>query len=146
MPLYMDRHDLSGASPADLAVAHQCDLELQAAYGVRFLTYWHHAESSVGFCLMDAPDAQTAQAVHAAAHGNIASQVIEVEWRSVEAFLGPVHEPPAGAPWEDIPRRAIVCARMARAWSRTASISGNALTAVVRPLAIRYVALRTAAW
>lgn len=40
MPIYLDRHDLSGLSPSDVAEAHRKDLELQDGYGVRFLTYW----------------------------------------------------------------------------------------------------------
>ena len=40
MALYMDRHDLPGATAADIATAHLRDLEVQERFGVRFVTYW----------------------------------------------------------------------------------------------------------
>ena len=112
MPLFMDRHNLTGATPAQMAEAHTCDLALQDDYRVRFITYWHHEGSATGFCLVEAPSAEVAQQVHHAAHGNVAAQVIEVDWQSVEAFLGPVHEPADGDPWEDFPSRTILCVRI----------------------------------
>ena len=40
MPIFLDRHDLTGLTAADIAEAHRKDLEVQERYGVRFLTYW----------------------------------------------------------------------------------------------------------
>ena len=40
MPIFLDRHDLSGLTASDIAEAHRKDLEVQDQYGVRFLTYW----------------------------------------------------------------------------------------------------------
>ncbi len=40
MPIFLDRHDLTGLTAADVAEAHRKDLEIQKQYGVRFLTYW----------------------------------------------------------------------------------------------------------
>ncbi|RLD36959.1 MAG: DUF4242 domain-containing protein, partial [Bacteroidetes bacterium] len=40
MPIYMDRHDLSGATAKDVAQAHQNDLRIQEQYGCKGLTYW----------------------------------------------------------------------------------------------------------
>ena len=40
VPIFLDRHDLSGLTASDIAEAHRKDLEVQEQYGVRFLTYW----------------------------------------------------------------------------------------------------------
>ena len=93
MPIYLDRHDLSGLSPSDVAEAHRKDLELQDGYGVRFLTYWFFQPRGTAFCLIDAPDIETAMRVHKEAHGGVATDVIEVQLSAVEAFLGRVADP-----------------------------------------------------
>jgi class 3 adenylate cyclase len=98
MPIFLDRHDLKGTTAADIAEAHRKDLELQADYGVRFLTYWFDAERGTTFCLIDAPDAATAMHVHDEAHGNVARDIIEVDLSAVEAFLGRITDPGASAP------------------------------------------------
>ncbi|MCG7391844.1 DUF4242 domain-containing protein [Microvirga sp. ACRRW] len=99
MPIFLDRHDLKGLTAVDIAEAHRSDLEVQGRYGVRFLTYWFDDTRGTAFCLIDAPDIQTAMRVHDEAHGNIARDVIEVDLSAVEAFLGRVSDPltPAGA-------------------------------------------------
>ncbi len=93
MPIFLDRHDLSGVSAADIAEAHRKDLELQDDYGVKFLTYWFDESRGSTFCLIDAPDIETAMRVHDEAHGNVAHDVIEVDLSAVEAFLGRVTDP-----------------------------------------------------
>jgi class 3 adenylate cyclase len=94
MPIFLDRHDLSGLTAADVAEAHRKDLEAQKQYGVRFLTYWFDEARGTGFCLIDAPDEETAMRVHHEAHGDVATDVIEVDLSAVEAFLGRVADPP----------------------------------------------------
>jgi class 3 adenylate cyclase len=101
MPIFLDRHDLSGLSAADIAEAHRKDLEAQGHYGVRFLTYWFDQSRGTAFCLIDAPDAATAMRVHEEAHGAVASEVISVDLSAVEAFLGRVGEPPPPAAGAD---------------------------------------------
>jgi class 3 adenylate cyclase len=98
MPIFLDRHDLSGLSAADIAEAHRKDLEVQERYGVRFLTYWFDESRGSGFCLIDAPDMETAMRVHDEAHGDVATHVIPVDMSAVEAFLGRVADPPAATP------------------------------------------------
>ena len=98
MPIFLDRHDLTGLTAADIAEAHRKDLEVQARYGVKFLTYWFDEARGTGFCLIDAPDIDTAMRVHDEAHGDVAKDVIEVDLSAVEAFLGRVSDPtPTGA-------------------------------------------------
>jgi class 3 adenylate cyclase len=95
MPIFLDRHDLHGLTAADIADAHRKDLELQDRYGVRFLTYWFDQARHTAFCLIEAPDVATAMRVHKEAHGEVASDVIQVDLAAVEAFLGRVADPPA---------------------------------------------------
>jgi class 3 adenylate cyclase len=93
VPIFLDRHDLQGLTAADIAEAHRKDLEIQDKYGVRFLTYWFDQHRSTAFCLIEAPDVETAMRVHDEAHGKVAKQVIPVDLAAVEAFLGRVTDP-----------------------------------------------------
>ncbi len=102
MPIFLDRHDLSGLTAADIAEAHRRDLEVQQRYGVRFLTYWFDEARGTGFCLIDAPDIATAMQVHDEAHGNVSKDVIEVDLSAVEAFLGRVSDPAPAGPKSDV--------------------------------------------
>jgi class 3 adenylate cyclase len=104
MPIFMDRHDMKGVTPADIAEAHRKDIEVQDRYGVRFLTYWFDQDRGTTFCLVDAPDKETAQCVHREAHGHVAGEVVEVALSAVEAFLGRIQdpEPPAGKTHRDM--------------------------------------------
>lgn len=70
MPLFMDiHHSPEGAGPDDLAKAHQADLEVQDRYGVKYVNYWLDQRDGKVFCLVEAPDADAANAVHRDAHG-----------------------------------------------------------------------------
>jgi class 3 adenylate cyclase len=93
MPIFMDRHHLHGMTPEHVADAHRKDLEIQDKYGVKYLTYWYDSEHCKGFCLVDAPDAATAERVHREAHGQIPSEIIGVDLTTVEAFLGRISDP-----------------------------------------------------
>ncbi len=95
MPIFLDRHDMVDQSAEETAMLHVKDLEIQDDYGVKFLTYWYDAERRTTFCLVDAPDKETADKVHAEAHGHVANEMIEVELSAVEAFLGRIQDPPS---------------------------------------------------
>ena len=95
MPIFLDRHDMVEQSAEETAYLHIKDLEVQDKYGVKFLTYWYDAERRTTFCLVDAPDKETADKVHAEAHGYVANEMIEVELSAVEAFLGRIQDPPS---------------------------------------------------
>src|SRR6266540_2413605 len=71
MGLYMDVHNSlpDGATAADVAGAHAADLQVQARYGVRYLHYWVDEKGGKVFCLVEAPNADAAHAVHREAHG-----------------------------------------------------------------------------
>ena len=89
----MDRHDLSGVSAEDIAKAHARDLELQAQYGVSFLSYWYDDESNSAFCLARASGADEMESVHRESHGLIANEIIAVSEDAVLQFLGKIHNP-----------------------------------------------------
>src|SRR3954451_11688900 len=93
MPLFLDRHDMKGTSASEVAEAHRSDLAVQDRYGVKFLTYWFDEERGTAFCLVDAPDKETAQQVHRDAHGHVAGDIIPVSLSAVEAFLGRISNP-----------------------------------------------------
>ena len=75
MPIFMDRHDLTGMSAEDLAQAHQMDLEIQDEFGVKFMTYWFDEVRKTAFCLVQAPNKQALQDMHNEAHGAVAERV-----------------------------------------------------------------------
>ncbi|NNE84082.1 MAG: DUF4242 domain-containing protein [Alphaproteobacteria bacterium] len=110
MPIFLDRHFVDEASAEDVAQFHVADLGIQDRYGVKFLTYWYDSSRRTTFCLIDAPDRETAERVHAEAHGHVANEIIEVDISAVEAFLGRVQDPPTAParPIEDKAFRAIM--------------------------------------
>jgi len=79
MALFMDAHTLEGGvAAADVAAAHQADLETQTEYGVSYLRYWVDEAAGKIFCLVEAPDAETANTVHREAHGLVADEIYAV--------------------------------------------------------------------
>ena len=80
MPLYMDVHNMEGGvSASDVAGAHQKDVETQSQYGVNYKKYWVDESQGKIFCLVEAPDAETATRVHREAHGLVADEIYEVQ-------------------------------------------------------------------
>jgi uncharacterized protein DUF4242 len=80
MPLYLDIHTVEGGvSAADAADAHMKDVETQDQYGVNYKTYWVDEKQGKLFCLVEAPDAETASRVHREAHGMVADEIYEVQ-------------------------------------------------------------------
>ncbi len=79
MPLFMDVHDqVDGLTEAAVTEAHGRDLEVQSRYGVSYLQYWFDEGSGKVFCLVDAPDAESAIAVHREAHGLVPDSITPV--------------------------------------------------------------------
>lgn len=79
MPTYLDVHDIPGVKAADVAGAHQADLQVQGRYGVDYKQYWVDEGAGKVFCLVDAPDKETAARVHREAHGLEAHTLHQVE-------------------------------------------------------------------
>ena len=80
MPLFIDIHHLDAAVTLDdVAHAHAADLQHQQAHGVSYLRYWGDEPRGTIFCLVEAPDAGTAAAVHREAHGLVADEIYQVQ-------------------------------------------------------------------
>jgi hypothetical protein len=76
----MDEHKrIEGLTGDAVAGAHQRDLAVQGDYGVNYLNYWYDEQSGKVFCLVDAPSAEAAAAVHREAHGLVADEITEVQ-------------------------------------------------------------------
>ncbi len=79
MALFMDVHNMEGGvSVDDVAKAHRADLETQRGRGVEYKRYWVDEVAGKIFCLVEAPDADSASAVHRDAHGLVADEIYEV--------------------------------------------------------------------
>lgn len=79
MPLYMDVHRNIGADAAAVAQAHKADLEVQGKHGVNIRRYWVDEDDGTVFCLFEAPNKESGEAVHSEAHGLVADEIFEVE-------------------------------------------------------------------
>ena len=79
MALFMDVHNhVEGLTAEAVHGAHQRDLEVQTRYGVDYKQYWFDEDSGKVFCLVEAPDADAAAAVHREAHGLVADEITPV--------------------------------------------------------------------
>ena len=80
MPLFMDVHDVpGGVAIEDVAKAHLADLQAQDEFDVRYLRYWVDENAGRIFCLVEAPSADAAAAVHRQAHGLVADHIYRVQ-------------------------------------------------------------------
>jgi len=97
MPLYLDIHEIHGATSEDMAKAHAADVATQQKYGVNYRKYWFNESCGKAFCLVEAPSAEAAAHVHREAHGHVAERIIEVQPDLAEGFLGGGEVNSAGA-------------------------------------------------
>ena len=79
MPLYLDVHKAEGVTAEALAADHAKDVQVQDKYGVKYLRYWYDEKTGRVFCLVEAPSAEAAAAVHREAHGHVADEIFEVQ-------------------------------------------------------------------
>jgi hypothetical protein len=80
MPLYMDiHHKIDGLTAEAIKGAHEADVKAQDEHGVKYIKYWFDEGSGKAFCLVEAPNAEAANAVHKEAHGLVADEIIEVQ-------------------------------------------------------------------
>ena len=82
--LYLDVHELGPGkvNAGAVADAHRKDLATQARHGVHYRAYWVDEKAGRIYCLVDAPSADAAMAVHREAHGLVANKVQEVTGHS----------------------------------------------------------------
>jgi len=108
VPFYMDRHEFAGMTATDAANMHLRDMAMQDTFGVQLLTYWFDYDRQTAFCLADAPSADAVSALHAESHGAIPTQVIEVDRRVVERFMGGISQHEPGEPYVETAFRTIL--------------------------------------
>jgi len=97
MPLYMDIHNVPGATPEALKAAHEADVAVQGKHHVCYHKYWLNEAAGKVFCLVEAPNAEAAAAVHQEAHGLLAEKIIEVDPDMADGLFGPGEVNGAGA-------------------------------------------------
>jgi D-alanyl-D-alanine dipeptidase len=79
MPLYMDVHHLSDTLDlTHVADDHAADLRFQGNHNVRYLRYWVDEVHGRIFCLVEAPYAEAAKAVHREARNPVTDEIYEV--------------------------------------------------------------------
>jgi class 3 adenylate cyclase len=108
VPFFIDRHEFSGLTATDAANMHLKDMALQDRFGVQLLTYWFDYNRQTAFCLATAASDDALTALHRESHGGIPNQVIEVDPRAVERFMGGTIEHQPGEPYVETAFRIIV--------------------------------------
>lgn len=80
MPIYLDVHILKNENVQlqDIIEAHLKDLNISANYGVVQKKFWADMENKKVFCLMEGPNMEACNHVHAEAHGMTACNMIEI--------------------------------------------------------------------
>jgi FkbM family methyltransferase len=78
LPLFIHVHDAPGLSDEDVRQAHLRDISLGRGRGIDYLRYWVDADAGKFFCLVEAPTASAAEAVHAEGHGLLPAGVYRV--------------------------------------------------------------------
>jgi class 3 adenylate cyclase len=132
LPIYLDRHDLDGATAADIAAAHVLDVEAQKELQVSYLSYWFDYQRQSAFCLVDAPNPEAAAAVHKQAHGLLALDIIEVRPEQVEEFLGAVPQFPVGKAYEASAFRTVLFTDLVGSTELTQRLGDAGAMAVLR--------------
>jgi len=97
MPLFVDIHEVGGATVEQIAMAHVADKAVEGDYGVTYVKWWLNAATGKLFCLCEAPNAEAAEHVHRAAHGLVAERIIEVDPELADGMLGGGTVAPTGA-------------------------------------------------
>jgi class 3 adenylate cyclase len=132
MPYYMDRHELEGATAADVAAAHMRDVSVQDEYGVQYVHYWFDYERQHAFCLAKGPSPEAVDAVHRVSHGLVANQIIEVDDVAVNGFMGGIVPRPIGEAYVDTAFRAILFTDIEGSTSITQRLGDAAAMSLLR--------------
>ena len=132
MPFFMDRHEFTGLTATDAANLHLKDMELQDQFGVQLLTYWFDYDRQTAFCLANSPHADAVRALHGASHGAIPNQVIEVDQRVVERFMGGIVAHELGEPYVETAFRTILFTDLEGSTSLTQQLGDARAMALLR--------------
>jgi class 3 adenylate cyclase len=132
VPFFMDRHEFSGMTATDAANMHVKDMALQDRFGVQLLTYWFDYDRQTAFCLAKAESGDALRALHSESHGAIPNQVIEVDRRAVERFMGGTVEHQPGEPYVETAFRTIVFTDIEGSTSLTQQLGDTRAMALLR--------------
>jgi class 3 adenylate cyclase len=131
--MYLDRHDSPGITAEEVAEAHRLDTETQEKHGVCYNTYWIDPERGTVFCLAEGPSEEAVVAVHAEAHGQLPSAVIQLDPTApLNALLGPLPAYPVGTAYSEPAMRAIVFTDMRGSVAQTIELGDDGHMAVLR--------------
>ena len=128
----MDRHELAGSNAADVAAAHMQDVAIQEQYGVEYVNYWYDYEQQRAFCLARGPDRDAVGAVHSAAHGLIANEIIEVDADDLARFMGGMVQHKLGEAYVEAAFRAIMFTDIEGSTSLTQQLGDAGAMVVLR--------------
>jgi FkbM family methyltransferase len=78
LPLFVHVHDAPGISAEDVRQAHLQDIAIGRPHQVDYRRYWVDIDAGKFFCLVEAPTASAAEAVHADGHGMLPAEVYRV--------------------------------------------------------------------
>jgi class 3 adenylate cyclase len=107
--MFIDRHDVPGVTPQQLADAHTLDVGIQDKHDVRYHTYWFDPENGSVFCLAEGPNREAVEAVHRESNGLLASIVLELDGQTpLNSFFGSLPAFPVGTAYSAPAMRAIV--------------------------------------
>ncbi|MCY1721444.1 DUF4242 domain-containing protein [Prolixibacteraceae bacterium Z1-6] len=88
MPFFIDRHNLQRVMSAEhMAQRHLDDIKIQHKFNCRKISYWYDEKQNVAFCLFEAPDRKSMEAMHNHAHNGIPNQISEVSPTIIESFI-----------------------------------------------------------
>lgn len=84
----MDFHKMEGITLDEVKQAHVADESIQDKFHVKYHQFWVNENEGHVFCLMEGPDKESCEAVHRAAHGNVACAMTQVATGFVDLFMG----------------------------------------------------------
>jgi len=132
MALFLDRHKAPGATPAEIAAAHELDLAVQDKYQVRYITYWFDDKEGTVFCLAEGPNRESLETVHREAHGLVADNIIEVGEGPINAFLGEIPRHPAGEAYVDSAVRVVLFTDLCDSTQQTQELGDDGFMLLIR--------------
>ncbi len=95
MPTFIDRHSVpKGTRLGEILAIHDKDLACEDKHQCKGRTFWLDEERGFVTCLIDAPTKESVIAMHAEAHGDLPTDIMEVAPELVHAFLGRLDDLP----------------------------------------------------
>ena len=95
MPTFIDRHSVpKGTSLSQVLSLHEKDMAVETKHCCKGRTFWLDEDRGFVTCLIDAPTKEAVVAMHAEAHGDMPTDIMEVAPELVMAFLGRLDDLP----------------------------------------------------